>query len=135
MGTTAETRTFVTELFDSIERRGKDWRPLLDALADDLVWTVTGSSPVSVIYRSKSDYVTRCFGRIDERLSRWPDAAVEEIVVDGDVAVVFFAGTGGRGRNGTDYTMRYCWHMHVAAGRIDRVTGYYDGEVVSRLFT
>lgn len=135
MGTTTETRVFVTELFDAITRRGHGWHPLLDALADDVVWTVTGSSPISGIYRGKADYVTRCFGRLDERLARWPDADVEEIVVDGDVAVVFFAGIGGMGRNGTDYTMRYCWRMHVADGRIDRVTGYLDGGVVSQLFT
>jgi len=61
MGTTAETRAFVTGLFSSIARRGNDWGPLLDALADDLEWTVTGSSPISGTYRGKADYVERCF--------------------------------------------------------------------------
>jgi uncharacterized protein len=135
MGTTAETRAFVTELFASITGEEGGWRPLLDALADDLEWTVTGSTPISGTYRGKADYVTRCFCRLDERLARWPDATVEEIVVDGDVAVVFFTGTGGLGHNGTDYAMRYCWRMHVAAGRVDHVTGYIDGVVVNQLFS
>lgn len=135
MDTTVETRAFVTDLFDTIARNGNDYGPLLDALADDLEWTVTGTSPIAGVYRGKADYVERCFGRLDERLARWPDATVTEIVVDGDIAVVFFSGTGGLGHNGTDYAMRYCWRMRVTGGRIRQVTGYVDTVVVTRLFS
>lgn len=134
MADTGRTRAFMTELFERIERGDGDYTPLLDALADDLEWTVTGSSPIAGTYRGKADYVRRCYGRLDERLAAWPRARVEEIVVDGEVAIVFFTGTNGRGHNGIDYTMRYCWRMRVTDGRIDRVIAYIDDVVVTRLF-
>lgn len=59
---------------------------------------------------------------------------MEDILADGDTAVVFFTGVGGRGRNGLDYSMRYCWRMRVSGDRINEVTGYYDEIIVSRLF-
>lgn len=42
----------------------------------------------------KQDYAERCFGRLNDKLERWPIATVQQIVVDGDTAVVFFRGTG-----------------------------------------
>jgi uncharacterized protein len=133
MDTTERTRAFVTDLFDRIAATG-GYAPLLDALAEDLVWTVTGTSPISGVYHGRQGYVAGVFSRLDERLEAWPAAHVEDILADGDTAVVFFTGAGGRGHNGLDYSMRYCWRMLVKDGLITEVTGYYDGIIVSKLF-
>jgi ketosteroid isomerase-like protein len=133
MDTTERTRAFITDLFDRIAETG-GYGPLLDALSDDLVWTVTGTSPISGVYHGKQGYIDGVFSRLDERLEAWPAAQVEDILADGDTAVVFFTGVDGRGRNGLDYSMRYCWRMRVDDTRISQVTGYYDGIIVNRLF-
>ena len=54
---TERTRRFLTDWFDRLEASGFDGRVFLDALADDLVWTATGSSPVSGTFRGKQSYV------------------------------------------------------------------------------
>jgi ketosteroid isomerase-like protein len=59
---------------------------------------------------------------------------VERLIVDGDRAVVFFRGVGGLDKNGIDYSMEYCWAIHVAEDKIDEVIGFYDGNRVSALF-
>lgn len=127
-----KAREFLADLFQRVE--SGDYTPLLEALSENLTWTVTGSSPISRVYQGKDDYVQNCYGALDQRLETWPGARVERLVVDGDWAVVFFQGVGGVDKNGTDYSMQYCWAMHVVGEQIDEVIGFYDGNKVSALF-
>jgi ketosteroid isomerase-like protein len=60
---------------------------------------------------------------------------VERIIAQGEWGVVEFSSTGGLGKNGTDYSMRYCWVMHVRDNRVDEVIGYYDQVKVVELFS
>jgi ketosteroid isomerase-like protein len=46
MSTTEETRAFLEDLFDRLAREGWTSGLFLDSLADDMVWTVTGTSPI-----------------------------------------------------------------------------------------
>lgn len=48
--------------------------------------------------------------------------------------MVEFSSTGGRGKNGTDYNMRYCWVIHVEDDKVTEVIGYYDTSTVQALF-
>jgi ketosteroid isomerase-like protein len=127
-----KTREFLTDLFEQME--SGDYMPLLGALSENLTWTVTGSSPISRVYQGKDDYVRNCYGALNQRLTTWPSARVKQLIVDDDRAVVFFQGVGGLGRNGIDYSMEYCWAIHVAEDKIDEVIGFYDGNRVSALF-
>jgi ketosteroid isomerase-like protein len=63
-----------------------------------------------------------------------PTPIVQRIIVDGDWATVLFDSTDGRGHNGTDYTMTYCWLMRVEDGLIREVIGFYDQVKVTALF-
>jgi ketosteroid isomerase-like protein len=40
----------------------------LDALANDLTWTATGSSPTSGTYHGKQEYLEKVYRALDERL-------------------------------------------------------------------
>ena len=55
-------------------------------------------------------------------------------MADGDWGFVEFEGVGGRGTNGTDYTIRYCWVMRVEDDLVREVVGYYDQSKVAELF-
>jgi uncharacterized protein len=59
---------------------------------------------------------------------------VVRILADGERAVVEFLGVGGLGRNGTDYTLQYCWVIHVVDDLVREVVGYYDQVKVNELF-
>lgn len=130
---TQDTRAFVTAMFDSWQNDG-DTGPLLAALADDLHWTVTGTSPIAGVYASRQEYVEGVYERLDERLERWPVPRVRQIVADGDWAVVLWHGAEGLGRRGEDYVMDYMWWMRVPDGRIREVIGFYDDVKVDPLF-
>lgn len=130
-----DAKTFLGKWFYRLAESGWDGEVFLDALADDLVWEVTGTSPISGIYRSKQEYTEKVYKPLDERLASWPKPVVEQIIGDGEWAAVRFRSEGGRGKNGVDYNMIYCWLMRVSGGKVREVTGFYDQIRVGELFS
>ncbi|MFZ2016502.1 MAG: hypothetical protein WAV00_22000 [Nocardioides sp.] len=96
--------------------------------------TDTGSSPISGTGRGLDPYVEAIVRPLDERLESWPRPEVERILAEGEWGVVEFSSTGGRGKNGIDYNMRYCWIIHVEADLVTEVIGFYDTSTVQALF-
>ncbi|NZA26224.1 nuclear transport factor 2 family protein [Luteimonas sp. SJ-92] len=106
-----------------------DWRAgtgsVFDLLADDVVWTVAGNSPVSGVYRSKRDFMERAVAPITARLATPIAPEVEHVVAQGDAVVVLWRGTA-RTRDGGSYRNHYAWHMELEGGRIVRVVAFLD---------
>ncbi|MET3860823.1 ketosteroid isomerase-like protein [Dietzia sp. 2505] len=127
-------RHFLADWFDRLSASGFDGSVFLDALADDLVWTATGQSPVSGTFHGRQQYIDNVWTPLDQHLARWPRAEVVRILGDGDWATVQFRGVGGLGVNGSDYTLDYCWIVHVENDRITEVIGFYDQTKVNELF-
>ena len=129
----SDNKALIQDLFRSIAQEG--WSTKFnDALADDLVWVATGSSPVAGTYEGKQVYLEKIMKRLGDRLLSWPKPVVENIVVDGDTACVQFHGEGGVGKNGANFDMRYCWVIRLRDGLIAHVTGYYDSVKMTALF-
>lgn len=131
---TGNAGAFLQAWFSRLAETGWTAEVFLGALAEDLVWTATGTSPISGTYRGRDAYVDGIFRRLDERLASWPRPRVERIVADGEWGVVEFSSAGGRGKNGIGYNMRYCWVIRVVDDRVVEVTGYYDTQTVTALF-
>ena len=128
------TSIFLRQWFDRLAETGWTAEVFLGALSKDLVWTATGNSPISGTYRGLDAYIDGIFRPLDERLETWPRPRVERIVAEDGWGVVEFSSTGGRGKNGTDYNMRYCWVIHVEDDLVTEVIGYYDTSTVRALF-
>lgn len=129
-----DTRAFLSTWFDRLAESGWTADVFLAALSPDIVWTATGSSPISGTYRGLAEYTDGVYRPLDERLESWPRPKVERLIADGEWGVVEFSSTGGRGRNGVDYNMRYCWLIHVEDEVVTEVVGYYDTSTVDALF-
>lgn len=152
------TKDFLQDWFDRLAATGFDGNVFLDAFSDDLVWTATGHSPVSGTFHSKAEYIEKVYRPLDDHLQTWPRAEVLRILADGEWAIVEFNGVGGVGKNGTDYSLRYCWVIRVQETQrsgarpsdqetrrsgarpsdqhalITEVVGYYDQTKVAELF-
>jgi uncharacterized protein len=130
-----EAAEFLSDWFQRLS--GGDWSAeiFLGALADDVVWTATGSSPISGTFHGLREYAEKVYRPLDEHLAVWPKPIVERIVAEGEWGAVQFRSVDGVGRNGTDYSMQYCWVIHVVDEKIIEVIGYYDQEKVAQLFT
>jgi uncharacterized protein len=132
--TMTDTGAFLRSWFEQLAESGWTTEVFLSALSDDIVWTATGSSPVSGTYHGLAAYTAGVYRPLDEHLESWPRPTVERVVAEGAWGVVEFSSTGGRGKNGVDYNMRYCWVIHVENNLVTEVTGYYDTANVDALF-
>ena len=59
---------------------------------------------------------------------------VDTMIVDGNMASVQFHSEGGKGRNGADFNMQYCWVIRLDRERIAEIWGYYDSGKMVALF-
>lgn len=108
--------------------------PLLDSLADDVHWTIIGTTKLSQTFKGKQAV-------IDELLVPFREALVdghihihvENLLADGDFVVVQ-----GRGeamtKRGVAYNNTYCWVYRFEGGKIKALTEYLDTELVTRAF-
>lgn len=129
-----DTGAFLRTWFDDLTASGWTSEVFLARLSDDVVWTATGTSPVSGEYHGLAAYTDGVYRKLDAVLESWPRPQVERIVAEGEWGVVEFSSTGGLGKNGVDYNMRYCWLMRVEGDRVTEVVGYYDTSKVEALF-
>ena len=131
---TITTRAFVENLFAAIA--GSGFREtFLQSLSDDVVWTATGSSPLSGRYQSKKTYCENVLGKLHGKLESSPRPTVDRILVDGSWACVYFHTAGVRALNGDDFSMEYCWLLNVRDEKIVEVVGFYDGNKMTKLFS
>ncbi len=125
---TEANRALVQQIFDGMARG--DSRLLVEAMADDFAWTVTGTTPWSRTYAGKAAVLGELFtalqARIDGRVRTIPD----RILADGDTVVVEAHGDN-RTREGRPYNNRYCFVFTLAEGRLKAVTEYIDTELVT----
>jgi ketosteroid isomerase-like protein len=122
------------EVFSSVSETGFG-AGFIDRLADDLVFTATGDSPVAGRYTSKAQYQEKVLARLHERLATPLKPAIEQVLVDGEWATVRFRTEGVRGHNGADFSMQYCWVLRVVDSTIVEIIGFYDTAKMVALFS
>ena len=125
---TAENKKLLQEVFSELAKGNS--RPLVDAMAEDFSWTVTGATPWSKTYAGKSVVLSELFGtlssRIDGRIRTIPDRFIAE-----EEHVVVQAHGNNTTKAGKPYNNRYCFVFRVAEGKLKEVTEYLDTELVT----
>ncbi len=129
---TEQTRSMLTAVFATWQS-AQDPQPFVAALADDLVWTVTGTSPLSGTYRSKQEYLTNVLHPLTQRLQVLPTLVLKRLLVDGEWAAAHLEGYAA-GRRAENYDMEYAWLIQVGDHKIRQVIGFYDSAKVNALF-
>jgi hypothetical protein len=109
-----------------------DSRPFMALVADDVVWTVIGTTPISGTYRDKASFLAAA-GRLFDQLTGPILATVVEVIGAGDRVILRWEGRS-EGRNGTPYHQHYCWVMRLAGDRIAEVVAYLDTELITAMF-
>ena len=125
---TEENRELVRSSFAAWERG--DTRPFFAIVADDVQWTVIGSTSISGTYSGKQAFFDGASTVLFDRLAEPITAKVRNVLADGDHVVLTWEGSS-RGKNGTPYEQTYCWVMRLDGGRVVEVTAYLDTELVS----
>src|SRR5215472_1175218 len=105
-------------------------RPLVDSMAEDFCWTVTGTTKWSKTYAGKQAVLTELFGTLRSRIAGHIRTIADRVIAEDDYAVVE-----ARGHNttiaGKPYNNRYCFVFRLSGGKLKEVTECLDTELVT----
>ena len=124
-------KELVRELFKKWE--GGDSAGFFAAVADEVVWTAIGHTPISGVSRSKAEYMKRTYLPLQGVFAGATSCKVRRLVGEGDVVVVEWHGETPLAKGG-GYSNDYCWVVRVQGEKIAEVTGYFDTAAVNALF-
>ncbi|HUZ29299.1 MAG TPA: nuclear transport factor 2 family protein [Solirubrobacteraceae bacterium] len=106
-------------------------QPFMDALADDVRWTVIGSSPWSRTYAGKREVVEQLMRPLFSQFADQYTARAIRILAEDDVVVVEARGQVNT-KSGRPYNQTYCYVFRLADGRVRELTEYLDTELVNQ---
>jgi len=100
--------------------------------ADEIQWTITGTTSYSGTYRGKQDLRERLMGKLGEDLEGGLKITIDNIIAEGDY-VVYQSHGQAKTKRGADYNNTYCMVYRFADGKVAEVTEYLDTELVRRV--
>ena len=107
--------------------------PLLEALADDVRYTLIGSTKFSGTFNGKADLITRLFGALFAQLEGGLTVTPDNLIADGEYVAMQARGAATT-KSGASYNNTYCMVYRIQGGKIREVTEYLDTELVTRAF-
>jgi len=128
----SENRKLVQDAFTAWARG--DGAAFFNLLADDVHWTVIGSTAVSRTYTSKSAFVEGAIKPLSTKLAGPIVPTVRDIIAEGDKIALQWDGRSS-GTNGTVYHQTYCWFMRFENGKVKEGTAYLDTELITQLWS
>jgi ketosteroid isomerase-like protein len=125
---TNENKQLVQEIFAELAQGNS--RPLVESMADDFCWIVTGNTQWSGTFAGKQavlrDLLAPLRARIVDRVKTVP----QRIIAEDDYVVVQARGNNTT-KSGEPYNNAYCFVIRIAAGKLSEITEYMDTELVS----
>lgn len=132
MATGDEDKRLVREAFRPWEQG--DSGPFFDLVADDVHWTVIGSTPASGVYESKQALINTAFGPLLGRLNGPLMTRFVDLATDGDKVFLRFESSG-VAKTGLRYEQVYCFAMVMREQRIVEIVAYLDTDLLARVFS
>lgn len=126
-----ENKKLIQDAFDAWSRG--DGNAFFDLLADDVKWTVIGSTPVSRAYLSKQAFIEGAVRPLGHKLSGAIAPTLRDIIAEDDRVVLQWDGHA-TGKNGLTYDQTYCWVMRIENGKVREGIAYLDTELIARLW-
>lgn len=128
MDTAEENRQAIRTAFGHWEQG--DSRPFFELVADDVRWTVIGSTEISGTYEGKRAFIAEAAGKLTTRFSTPLIANVLDVRADGDKVFLQWEGSASA-TNGLAYEQTYCWVLTMADGAVTNAIAYLDTALVA----
>jgi ketosteroid isomerase-like protein len=126
----AANKHLVQGVFD--EMAAGNGQAFMDALADDVRWTVIGTSPWSRTYEGKRTIVAELMRPLFSQFADQYRARATRVVAEDEIVVVEARGQV-LTKSGQPYNQTYCYVLRLADGRIQELTEYLDTDLVNRV--
>jgi|SRR5271165_5938342 len=122
------------ELIRRMWAEGGSFEGFLDCMADDVRYTIIGTTKLSGTFNGKQDLVNRAFAPYMAQLETHGSMVTDNLIAEGDYVVQQGHGIGRRSKSGEEYNNTYCFVYRIANGKVKEVTEYADTELVTRAF-
>ena len=104
-------------------------RPFIDALADDVQWTIIGTTPWSRTYVGKASVINDLLRPLGQQLGGASIITASKFIAEGDLVVVQATGNNVTVR-GQRYENTYCWIIRMYEGKMRELTEYADTQLI-----
>ena len=121
--TSRDNKAVMQRIFDALAEGQA--RPLVDAMADDFRWTISGHSAWAGSFDGKQAVREQLLRPLAARFATPYTNRATRIVADGDIVVVECRGDTTT-KDGKRYDNRYCWVCRLAGGKLVELTEYMD---------
>jgi ketosteroid isomerase-like protein len=106
-------------------------QPLLDSLADDVEWTIIGSTALSGTSRGKQEVIDKLLKPIRARLADGPIVfQPERFIAEGEYVVMQAHGRA-TALSGKPYNNTYCIICRIVDGKVKEMIDYVDTELIT----
>jgi ketosteroid isomerase-like protein len=125
---TAENKQLMQHIFaETAKGNGK---PFVESLADDVRWTIIGTTPWSKTYVGKEAVLTELLGPLRAQLAHQNKVTAHRFIAEGDHVVVEARGEVTT-KAGAPYRNTYCWVCRLADGKVQELTEYMDTQLAA----
>ena len=127
----AENKQFIRNMFAELSKGNAD--AFLGALADNVRFTIIGTTKYSGTFNGKQDLITRLLAPLNSQVEGGMTITPENLIADGDFVVMQARGKA-LSKNGQRYDNTYCHVFRIAGTKVQEVTEYLDTELITTAF-
>lgn len=96
-----------------------------ELLADDVEWTIVGSSPLARTYRSKQEFIDTVIAPFNARMATPLVPTVRGIFADGDTVIILFDAEA-TVIDGKPYRNSYTWYFWMKDSKVTKAIAFFD---------
>jgi uncharacterized protein len=127
----AENKQFISNMF--IELSKGNGEAFLGSIADDVRYTIIGTTKYSGTFNGKQELINKLLGPLTAQLEGGIAVTPDNLIADGDYVAMQAHGKA-QSKNGRSYDNTYCHVFRIANGKVQEVTEYLDTELVTSAF-
>lgn len=127
----SENKELIRKMFADLNSGNAE--AFLGAMADDVRYTIIGSTKYSSTFNGKQDVVKRLLEPLGAQLEGGISLTPDNLIADGEYVAMQAHGQA-RSKNGVAYNNTYCHVFRIAGGKIKEITEYLDTELVTKAF-
>ena len=125
--TAAQNKQLLQNVF--AETAKGNGRPFVQALADEVSWTIIGSTAWSKTYRGKQAVLDELLGPLNAQLADGNRITAQRLIAEDDCVVVAARGHYVT-KAGDPYQNNYCWIFRLVDGQVVELTEYADTALI-----
>ncbi len=128
---TVENKKLIQDMFAELSKGNPE--AFLGNMADDVEFTIIGSTKWSGTFSGKQELVEKLLGPLGAQLESGIAITPSNFIADGDFVAMQAKGKSTT-KSGKPYDNTYCQVFQVVNGKVQRVTEYLDTELVTEAF-